>query len=130
MRALTERLDKYGIKLYIYLNEPRSMPLKAFEKFPELRGHVRDGEACLCTSTETVQSYLRDSVETVCRAVPLIGGFFTITRSENLTNCYSHTGSVGKECLCPRCKTKGVGEVVASVISCILEGARRVSEDV
>ena len=130
MRALTERLDKYGIKLYIYLNEPRSMPLKVFEKFPELRGHIRDGEACLCTSTEAVQSYIRDSVETVCRAVPLIGGFFTITRSENLTNCYSHTGSVGKECLCPRCKTKGVGEVVASVISCILEGARRVSEDV
>ena len=31
MRSLVERLDKYGIKLYLYINEPRAMPLSFFE---------------------------------------------------------------------------------------------------
>lgn len=130
MRALVERLDKYGIKLYLYINEPRSMPLPFFEKHPEILGHVRGDEACLCVSTETVKDYIRDSIETVCRAVPKIGGFFSITRSENLTNCYSHTGSNGTECLCPRCKDRSVGEVIGDTVGCFLEGARRVNDEI
>ena len=130
LRELTERLDRYGIKLYLYINEPRYMPLKFFEKYPELRGHVRGEGASLCTSTETVKKYLRDSIERICRAAPLIGGFFTITRSENLTNCYSHSGDMGVECLCPRCSKRSVGEVIADTVGCVLEGARRVSEDI
>ena len=35
MREMTERLDKYGIKLYLYINEPRFMPLSFFEKHPD-----------------------------------------------------------------------------------------------
>lgn len=130
LRALTERLDKYGIKLYLYINEPRYMPLEFFEKYPELRGHVRGAGASLCTSTETVKNYLRDSIERICRAAPLIGGFFTITRSENLTNCYSHSGDMGVECSCPRCSKRSVGEVIADTVGCVLEGARRVSDDI
>ncbi len=130
MRAMTERLARYGIKLYLYLNEPRSLPLKFFEKYPKLRGHVRGDEACLCVSTTQVRDYLKNAVESICRAVPLIGGFFTITRSENLTNCYSHSGSQKDPCTCPRCKDKAVGEVISQTIKCFLDGARRVSNDI
>lgn len=130
LRALTERLAGYGIKLYLYINEPRYMPLAFFDKYPELRGHVRGEGASLCTSTEEVKSYLRDAVERICRKAPLIGGFFTITRSENLTNCYSHSGDLGKECTCPRCSKRTVGEVIGETVGCILEGARRVSNDI
>lgn len=130
MRALTERLERYGIKLFLYLNEPRSMPLSFFDKHPEIMGHVRGNDACLCTSSESVQNYLKDAIEQIGRTVPLIGGFFTITRSENLTNCYSHSGFENKSCTCPRCKSKSVGEVVAQTIDCFLEGARRVSKEI
>lgn len=130
MKELTERLDKYGIKLYLYINEPRYMPLKFFEKHPDIRGHVIGDRASLCTSTEAVRTYLKNAVERICRAVPLIGGFFTITRSENLTNCYSHSGDDGIECNCPRCKSRSVGEVIAETVGCVLEGARRVSDDI
>ena len=130
MRAMTERFARYGIKLYLYLNEPRSMPLSFFEKHSELRGHVQGEDACLCISTPEVRDYLTDAVESICRAVPLIGGFFTITRSENLTNCYSHSGSAWNPCNCPRCKNRGVGEVVAETIDCSLNGAYRVSRDI
>ncbi|MBR7181948.1 MAG: hypothetical protein IKD28_04105 [Clostridia bacterium] len=129
MRALTERLAQYGIKLYLYMNEPRAMPLPFFEKYPHIRGHIRRDNACLCTSTEEVQGYLADAVEAICRAVPLLGGFFTITRSENLTNCYSHAGG-DRPCTCPRCKNRSVGEVVGETVACFLRGARRVSKDI
>ncbi|MBQ7780247.1 MAG: hypothetical protein IJ404_07100 [Clostridia bacterium] len=130
MKTLTERLDRFGIKLYLYVNEPRSMPLAFFDKYPDVRGHIRGDEACLCTSTVEVQNYLKNAIEKVCRAVPLIGGFFSITRSENLTNCYSHTGGNGAECVCPRCRTRSVGEVIGETVGCFLEGARRVSDDI
>ncbi len=130
MRALTERLDKYGIKLYLYINEPRFMPLSFFEKHPDIRGHIRGDGASLCTSTEKVRNYLRDSIEKICREVPLIGGFFTITRSENLTNCYSHSGDGNIECLCPRCSKRNAPEVISELINTIAEGAHRVSRDI
>ena len=67
--------------------------LKAQETpYPELEGHhAAKDKVCLCTSTPKVQKYLMDSVEYICRQAPKIGGFFTITRSENPTNCYSHS---------------------------------------
>lgn len=130
VKALTERLDKYGIKLYLYLNEPRSMPLGFFEKYPEILGHVVGDNGCLCTSTDAVRDYLRDSIETICRKAPLIGGFFTITRSENMTNCYSHSNNQNKPCNCPRCGLRSVGEVISDTVRCFLEGARRVSRDI
>ncbi len=128
MRDFTERLAEYGIKLYLYINEPRYMPLSFFEKHPDIKGHTADGKACLCTSTEAVQNYLRDSIEEICKAVPLIGGFFTITRSENLTNCYSHTDNETNTC--PRCKNRTAGEVIGELHRIITEGAHKVNPDI
>ena len=125
MKRFAKRLAGFGIKLYIYLNEPRPMTHAFFEKYPHLRGAVhRETKVSLCTSTPEVRNYIRDAVETVCRAVPEIGGFFTITRAENQTNCYSHAED-GK-CGCPRCSKRPLAEVIAEVNSCIREGADRV----
>lgn len=125
MRDFTQRLDTYGIKLYLYINEPRYMPHSFFEKYPDIKGHTVGEKACLCTSTEAVQNYLKDSIESICKAVPLLGGFFTITRSENVTNCYSHTENSPTGC--PRCKNRSVGEVIGELIGCVVEGAHRVN---
>ncbi|MBQ4141390.1 MAG: hypothetical protein IJD70_08640 [Clostridia bacterium] len=130
MKEMTERLDRYGIKLYLYINEPRYMPLSFFEKYPDLCGHVRGDGASLCTSTEAVRGYIRDSIEKICREVPLIGGFFTITRSENLTNCYSHSGDGNTVCSCPRCSERSAPEVISELINTIAEGAHRVSNEI
>ena len=130
MRKMTERLDRFGIKLYLYINEPRFMPLAFFEKHPEIKGHVRGDGASLCTSTKEVRDYIRNSIEKICREVPLIGGFFTITRSENLTNCYSHSGDSGVECTCPRCSEREPAEVISELINTIADGAHSVSPDI
>ena len=130
MRKMTERLAKYGIKLYLYINEPRYMPLSFFEKHPEIKGHERNEGAALCTSTEKVRNYIRDSIEKICREVPLIGGFFMITRSENLTNCYSHSGDMNVKCTCPRCSKRSAPEVISELINTVADAAHSVSGDI
>jgi hypothetical protein len=67
-----------------------------------------------------VQRYLANAVTTVCRAAPDLAGFFTITASENLTNCWSH----GQGAACPRCGKISPGRVIAGVNECVAKGIR------
>jgi len=129
LRDFTERCDRYNIKVFLYLNEPRCMPESFYEKYPKIKGHnAKDDKVCMCTSTREVKDYLTDSVEFICREVPKIGGFFIITRSENPTNCYSH--STREKCTCSRCGKRSESEVIAEVIGCIEKGAHKVNPDI
>lgn len=130
LKKFTERCDKYGIKVYLYLNEPRSMNKVFFESYPHIKGHEKDdNHICMCTSTKEVQDYIKDALETICNAAPLIGGFICMAKSENLTNCYSHVHENGK-CNCPRCKDKTVGEVIGELFKTIREGVDRVNPEI
>ena len=121
MRYLVEKLKKYGLKLFLYLNEPRAMPLSFYDAHPELKGHEDgSGYACLCVSTPEVQKYLYDASNRLCREVPGLGGYLTITASENLTNCYSH--STPSTCTCPRCRDRRPSEVIGDVNRLLYEG--------
>jgi hypothetical protein len=127
LRKLVKRAAEYGIGVYLYLNEPRSMPLKFFDSHPEWKGHT-DGEfAALCTSQKPVQDYLRNAVARLFYEVSELAGIITITMSENLTNCFSraHEGKTN----CPRCKTRSLQEVIAEVNGIIAEGAKSVKPD-
>ena len=118
LKKLTERCAKFGIGVYLYFNEPRSMPVSFFEKFPHLKGQPsEDGGFCLCTSAKEVQEYLYNAVKEVAQGAPLLKGIMTITMSENPTNCYSRLGYVDGfgEMVCPRCKDRAPEEVVAEV---------------
>jgi hypothetical protein len=118
LAKLVARARKHGIGIYLYLNEPRSMPLKFFANRPELKGVTEGDHAALCTTNADVQRYLKNSVAQICRAVPDLAGFFTITASENLTNCWSHGG--GKNC--PRCAQRPPADVIAGVNSLVSAG--------
>jgi hypothetical protein len=86
-----------------------------------LKGVVEGDHAALCTSSDEVQKYLSDSVASICRAAPDLAGFFTITASENLTNCWSH----GRGAECPRCANRGAAEVIAEVNGLVEAGIRQ-----
>lgn len=111
LNRLIERASKHGIRVYLYLNEPRAMPVSFYNAHPELKGAIEGDHAALCTSAEPVKKYIREAVASVCRAAPGLGGFFTITASENLTNCWSH----GRGSDCPRCSKREPADVVAEV---------------
>jgi hypothetical protein len=119
--ALVARAAERGIGIYLYLNEPRAMPLPFFDRRPELKGVVEGEHAALCTSLSAVREWLTEAVAGLCRAVPDLAGIFTITASENFTHCWSH----GRGGECPRCGGRAAGEVIAEVNACVGEGIRR-----
>jgi hypothetical protein len=120
LAALVARAKRHGIQVFLYLNEPRALPLRFFDEHPELKGVTEGDYAALCTSDESVRRFLLDSIATICRAVPDLGGFFTITASENLTNCWSH----GNGRNCPRCGKRSPAEVIAEVNGTVYDGIR------
>lgn len=118
LAALVQKARQEGIGVYLYLNEPRSMPLAFFKSHPELKGTAEGDHATLCTSVPEVQNWLRDSMKHICKTVPDLAGFFTITASENLTNCWSHSGGKG----CPRCAKRQPAEVIAEFNTLLFKG--------
>lgn len=135
LKKLVQMAKKYGIKLYLYLNEPRSMPLSFFDKHPDMKGQVQGDYACICTSSEKGRKYLYDAVHTLCKEVPDLGGFFVISRSENLTNCYSlvrcEDSSIPCDDInCPRCAKRKAHEVVAEINTIVTQAAHAVNKDI
>jgi hypothetical protein len=125
LQSLVARAQKHGVKVYLYLNEPRAMPLSFFESRPQLKGVVEGDHAALCTSAPEIQNYLVEAVSTICCAVPDLGGFFSITGSENLTNCWCHyNGSK-----CPRCGKRAPADVIAEVNRLFLDGIHKAGSD-
>ncbi len=125
LNALVQRAKKYGIGIYIYVNEPRAMQDDFFSNRESLRG-VREGSySALCTSTPEVQQWLGDSLAYVFHQVPDLAGAFSITASENLTNCASH----GQEAACPRCSQRKPADIIAEVNTIIEKGVHRGNPD-
>ena len=118
LKELVARARKYGVGIYLYLNEPRAMPLAFYEERPELKGVVEGDYAAMCTSAPEVRDYIRNAVKLICERVPDVAGFFTISGSENLTNCWSHH----KGTQCERCGKREPAEVIAEFNSLIPEG--------
>ncbi|TMV45388.1 hypothetical protein FE783_29125 [Paenibacillus mesophilus] len=127
LRRLARRAADYGIGVYLYFNEPRSMPLEFFENRPEWRGQTSGTYASMCTSHPEVQRYLKEGTAALFRAAPELAGLYTITMSENLTNCYSKAANGRTDC--PRCAARPEEEVVSEVNRLIVEGARSAKPD-
>ncbi len=130
LKKLTERCEKFGISVYLYLNEPRSLPAAFFEKYPQLRGQkTEDGKGyCLCTSVPTVREYLYGAIKSLAEGAPRLKGIMTITMSENHTHCYSRPWADERTGLpatdCPHCKNRSAEEVAAEVNNVIARALR------
>lgn len=119
LKNAIKRAAKYGIKVYLYLNEPRTLPLAEFIGKENLKGTEKNGEACLCVSTKEVQDYLYNAVFNLAVYLENLGGIFNITMSENLTHCKSHVWTK-----CPRCKDVPAAELCARVINIMAKALR------
>jgi len=79
------------------------------------------GLYAMCTTPPPVRDWISETLAHVFRAVPDLGGVFSITMSENLTNCHSHFHAE----TCPRCSKRRNWEVVGEVMEAIHRGVRR-----
>ncbi len=136
---MTRRCARYGIKVYMYINEPRNMDLSFFEKNPHLKGTKQtETNACLCSSHPETHKYLKDTIQTICKAAPLLGGFLNITQSENVVLCYSRGIAEIKEDehkhinvdFCPVCGKRKGSEVTAEILETMVNAATEVNKDI
>lgn len=124
LRALVTRAAKYGIRVYLYMNEPRALPASSFERNPALmalRGACDDRQYALCTSCPETLRWLGDSLERVFARVPGLGGIFTITMSENLTHCASRK----TQRTCSRCSDRRVADLIVETNRAMIDGMVR-----
>lgn len=93
-----------------------------------MRGNKLANVHAMCTSNEAVRTWIRESLAHVFREVPGLGGVFTITMSENHTNCFSHGGAWGDRdpvaAGCPRCSKRTGAETIAELIQAMRDGIR------
>jgi hypothetical protein len=107
LQRLVDRAKRYGIDVYLYVNEPRAMPHDFFRNRAEMAGVKENGYTAMCTSDPRVRKWLTESLAYVFGKVRGLGGIFMITASENLTNCASH----GNRQACPRCTKREPSEI-------------------
>ncbi len=128
LEALTHRAARYGIKVYLYINEPRNLPANAFENYPHLKGaELRKGWHALCSSQPETKQYMKEAMQTLCRKVPLLGGFINITQSENRVLCCSQGIHTAEEDLCPVCRNRKNSEVNAEAIQTMCDAIAEVA---
>lgn len=125
LRALVARAKRFGIDVYLYINEPRGMPAAFFAQREGMAGVKESTLTAMCTSAPEVRQWMGDALAHVFHEVPGLGGVYTITASENLTNCASH----GDQKSCARCRERSDADIITEVNAVIEEGVHRGAPD-
>ena len=120
LKELIARAKKYGIGIYLYFNEPRSLSIDDFKnQIIQYKGHTFGKQACLCFSQRAIQEYLYGAVKDLLEDLKELRGIITITMSENPTHCRFQ----GKT-TCPACATVS-NEYLSSLVNNIFYRAAR-----
>ncbi len=131
LRATVKQCARYGIKIYIYCNEPwsfsdkafGSLPLAELEANPWFKGHEADGTIHFCTSSKEGQAYVEECSNYLFTNVPDLGGMICIVNGEIPTNCYSYPGYFfGNNC--PRCSKLKPWEVYHDLLAAFARGIK------
>ncbi len=125
LRRLVERAKRYGIGVYLYMNEPRAMPPDFFQDRPDMAGISSRGLVTMCTSDPRVRRWMAGALSHVFGEVPDLAGVFTITASENPTNC----AFLENHAACSRCRHRTAPEIIAEVNATIAEGVHAAAPD-
>ncbi|MCQ2380203.1 MAG: hypothetical protein MJ025_04700 [Victivallaceae bacterium] len=126
LRRISDVCRKHGLKLYLYLNEPRSMPAAFYDKMPDWRGIAVGDSAANCISrTPKVLEWLENACREVFAKAPSLGGVYVIAMSENATHCNYGT----RKSLCPYCKDVPDEEFLLRIIGAMERGIHASAPD-
>ncbi len=133
LRATVEKCARYGIKVWIFCIEPFNFEAgdTLGEAHPELLGAPYYNKIAFCPSTEAGKRYIRESAESIFRAVPGLGGMLNISLGERGTTCLSSLSPLsGKERVnCPNCTTLPKHRILWNSLEAMMEGMRKASPD-
>ena len=125
---------RYGIQTYIFCIEPRAWETDSpvLKNYPELSGAASGSRRFFCPMGETARKYLYESVNTIFKAVPGLGGMINITHGERGTTCLSAVSATedykGK-IDCPRCSHRQPWEILHASLSAMKQGMHDAAPD-
>lgn len=120
LRLTVERCARYGIKIYVFLCEPKAFcdnhyccnPFADAESHPELVGRRNGQIGTFCVSTDAGKKYLAESMEQIFAAVPELGGVINIMNGEDSGGCVENLISfpdlAGQ---CPVCSKRDYADI-------------------
>jgi hypothetical protein len=119
---------RYGIRTYIFCIEPRAWDADSpvLKHFPVLGGAgAGENQNYFCPSSKTAGQYLYETVNTIFKAVPELGGMINISLGERATICLTEDGKIK----CPRCSDKKPWEVLNASLSAMEKGMHDAAPD-
>jgi len=135
LRQTVIQCARYGIKIYIYCNEPVAfgaahsmLPVSSMEKNPCFAGHGEDGGNYFCTSSREGREYLEECTHFIFSNVPGLGGMICITHGESPTNCYSYAHNFNNN-NCPRCSKRKPWEVYHDTLLAMARGIKKAAPE-
>ncbi len=133
LRATVEKCARYGIKVWIFCIEPFNFEAgdSLGAAHPELLGAPYFNKTAFCPSTEAGKRYIRESVESIFRAVPELGGMLNISLGERGTTCLSSLSplSDAEPVNCPNCGSLPKHRILWNSLEAMTEGMRKASPD-
>lgn len=141
LRLTVERCARYGIRIYVFLSEPKlfgsshfAVPMEDAKDHPELVGaSIADGRfGTFCTSSETGKKYLAESIAQIFEAVPDLGGVINIMLGEDNGSCAGFLATYGsekKEGQCPVCSKRDTADIFCELAELFTKTMHRYNPD-
>ncbi len=107
LRRTVETCGRYGIKLWLYSNEPEGFysaddPL--LKAHPELAGAGWSSRRYVCPNSEASQTFITESTRWISSQVQGLGGMINISLGEHGSSCLDQVGAeADRRPNCPRC---------------------------
>ena len=129
LRTVVEKCARYGIKIYLFMSEPKlwgepyfCVPKEDAKDYPEMIGFTREQYGFFCTSSAAGQQYFKDTIGGLFANVPNLGGIINIMYGEDNGSCASSaqifTGTpINKDC--PLCSKYELADVYANLAKLI-----------
>ena len=127
LKQIVARLKKYGLKLYLYFNEPRFFPPEFYRKHPDWGGwEFSDGSMTVCTTrTPEPLQWLENGMEFLFSEVKELAGIFCIVMSESPTNC--NYASCREKCA--SCRSVQPEKILADILCAMERGMHKASPE-
>jgi hypothetical protein len=122
---MVQSYARFGIRLYLYVNEPKSFPAGSplRSRYPELMGGDANGLTYYCTGTKQGRDFIAEGFRKLVAGVPGLGGLIVICVGERLSHCYSGTYEPRvRPSRCPRCSRRAPRDVLRDTLAAMERG--------
>ena len=131
LKKTVEKCRRYGIKVWVFCIEPAAWNPNNQPTSEDMRGKCGNSLlSAFCAASENSQRYIRETVYSIFRDTPNLGGMMLISLGERPTSCLSFLSLAGKDRLeCADVCGFNQSMVLSTILSSIKAGIRDAGSD-